>query len=677
MKKTIVFLFIIISFLLNAENDFIEKLDNEYLPYHYLNLTEFLNRDNGNRDFQPTDPPAGIVRQTSEFEQMEGVLVRYPLGIPVSAVAEMSEDTKVYTVVSSGSQTSCENQYQNNGVNMANCEFINAPTDSWWIRDYGPWFISHDNQVELVDFPYNRPRPLDDEIPIVVANYLGINYYGMEIETAGGNYMCDGNYIGASTDLIYEENTNLTANQIDQLVLDFLGIQEYLVTLDPLDDYIKHIDCWGKFLDVDKVLIGQVPETDYRYADFEFIANFFENQQTAWGNNFQVFRVYTPGGNPATPYTNSLILNKKVFVPITGSQWDDEAIATYEAAMPGYEIVSVQSGGWYNTDALHCRTRGVADRDMLYILHQPLLGDQDYQDAYTIEAEIIPFSGEALDDNYLLLFYRLDGGNFIPVPLTSSGGNTYSADIPGQPEGTLIEYYIHAEDITGKSSDHPIIGEFEPHDFTVVNQPVPAELVVDPTAITIELPQNTVDVTLLELSNIGGMLLTYSLDEQVDWLTLDPTSGTLVAGSEEDIVLTFDTNDLVAGEYTCDITITDDREETIVPVNLTVSATSVNGSVISNTTELLGNYPNPFNPTTTIKFNLENKAKINLGIYNIKGQKVKTLIDEERKAGLHQISWNGLDDNGNSVSSGVYYTILDIHEEGIDYTSVKKVILLK
>jgi agmatine/peptidylarginine deiminase len=104
-----------------------------------------------------------------------------------------------------------------------------------------------------------------------------------------------------------------------------------------------------------------VPESDYRYADFEFVANYFALQTSSWGDPYQVYRVYTPGDYPYTPYTNSLILNKKVFVPITGSQWDDEALLAYQAAMPGYEIVGIMHDTWETTDALHCRAKGIAD----------------------------------------------------------------------------------------------------------------------------------------------------------------------------------------------------------------------------------------------------------------------------------------------------------------------------
>ena len=87
----------------------------------------------------------------------------------------------------------------------------------------------------------------------------------------------------------------------------------------------------------------------------------------------------------------------------------------------------------------------------------------------------------------------------------------------------------------------------------------------------------------------------------------------------------------------------------------------------------LSNYPNPFNPTTTISFSIPEESKVNLTIYNIKGQKVKTLVKELLPAGEHSIIWNGKDSNGNRVGSGIYFYKL----KAGDYTSTKKMILLK
>ena len=102
---------------------------------------------------------------------------------------------------------------------------------------------------------------------------------------------------------------------------------------------------------------------------------FLPTSNSSLGMPYEVYRVYTPATSyPYTPYTNSLILNKKVFVPVSGNQWDDEAIASYQEAMPGYEIIGINYNGWIDTDALHCRTKGIADLGMLYIQHIPVLG---------------------------------------------------------------------------------------------------------------------------------------------------------------------------------------------------------------------------------------------------------------------------------------------------------------
>ncbi len=73
------------------------------------------------------------------------------------------------------------------------------------------------------------------------------------------------------------------------------------------------------------------------------------------------------------------------------------------------------------------------------------------------------------------------------------------------------------------------------------------------------------------------------------------------------------------------------------------------------TTKLHQNHPNPFNPTTTIEFSIQNDSQIEICIYNIKGQKIKTLAHNDFTKGSHSIIWNGKDMNKNSVSSGIYF----------------------
>jgi flagellar hook assembly protein FlgD len=67
------------------------------------------------------------------------------------------------------------------------------------------------------------------------------------------------------------------------------------------------------------------------------------------------------------------------------------------------------------------------------------------------------------------------------------------------------------------------------------------------------------------------------------------------------------------------------------------------------------NYPNPFNPTTTIALDIDKKQNVELTIFNLLGQEVKTLFAGELPAGTHIFEWNAADDNGDRVASGVYF----------------------
>lgn len=96
-----------------------------------------------------------------------------------------------------------------------------------------------------------------------------------------------------------------------------------------------------------------------------------------------------------------------------------------------------------------------------------------------------------------------------------------------------------------------------------------------------------------------------------------------------------------------------------------------------NVTEFMGNYPNPFNPSTTFKFSLADESRVKLHIYNIKGQRVAKLLDKKLTTGIHTIQWEGKDDNNKAVSSGIYFSTMEAFNDDGDYTSVKKVIILK
>ena len=106
--------------------------------------------------------------------------------------------------------------------------------------------------------------------------------------------------------------------------------------------------------------------------------------------------------------------------------------------------------------------------------------------------------------------------------------------------------------------------------------------------------------------------------------------------------------------------------------NVVVGADEV---LIPLVTKLNQNYPNPFNPTTTISFDVtQTSSSVTLEIYNIKGQKVKTLVNKLLPAGEHSIVWHGRDSNGNRVSSGIYFYKFSVNGKT---EAVKKCLLLK
>ncbi|MCF7911275.1 MAG: agmatine deiminase family protein [Candidatus Cloacimonetes bacterium] len=513
MKKLILIIILIGAFSLYAVEK-IDVLENDPFPLtHGLSAAEAARWDETGRDFYETDPPVGPVRNVAEFEKMEGVLIRYPFGIPLSLIAAMSEQAKVVTIVSSMSdQVTVLSQYNSQGVNTANCEFLIAPTDSYWTRDYGPWYvIDGEGEFGIINFPFNRPRPYDNDIPIELADYQAINLFGMDVIHTGGNYMTDGLGISASTNLVVDENS-IPVTEINQKMLDYLGIQTYFVIDDPNNTYIDHINCWGKFLDVDKVLIREVPPTHAQYDEIEAVAEYFADQTTSYGNTYQVYRVYSPNDQP---YANTLILNDHVYMPLTGGPHDDEALAVFEEAMPGYTVVGVLSGPepWESTDGLHCRVIGIADREMLYIYHLPYLDEQPVDVDLVVSCDITPYSGAAILYEEVFLHYRIGVGEYQQVLMLNVEDNTFAATIPGQPEGSMVSYYISAFDEEAHSAFHPFIGEADPHVYFAGGQQYPV-LEVDHEVINMEMPANSTNTQELQLTNTGGGVINYSIEFQ-------------------------------------------------------------------------------------------------------------------------------------------------------------------
>jgi len=424
---------------------------------------------------QTTAPPTGPARNPAEWEPMTGAIIRWPLGIPVSLVAEMSEDIKVYTIVDNSSQqASATSTYQSGGVNMDNVSFIMASTNSMWTRDYGPWFIFDGvGDYGIVDHIYNRPRPLDDQIPWVIGSEWGIPVYGMDLIHTGGNHMSDGLGVSMSTRLVYDENPGKTPKEIDSIMKAYLG--NHYTVLDYIESGgIHHIDCWAKFLDPTTILVKDVSPGHPSYHLLNQRADYLATKMSAWGRPYTVVRVYCPYG---TAYTNSLILNNKVLVPIFNDPWDTVAIRVYEEAMPGYEVLGFY-GSWLDNDAIHCRIMGVTDRYMLFVDHIPLFDTEIYDEDYLVSVEIEDHSGAGLIPESLLVYYGIDSSPFDTIHLQStSKADSFYAYIPAQPPGAEISYYIKAGDNSGRVVTHPPVGAPGAHVFHITGENASPQIV--------------------------------------------------------------------------------------------------------------------------------------------------------------------------------------------------------
>lgn len=459
--------------------------ENNALPNY--GLTHKMTKDEKkymefmNKSTFSTNPPVGPVRNIAEFEPSEAVIIAYAngFGLPFSIIKDLSNTGKVIIIAKTSNQAAITTSLTSNGVNTANCSFLTVSgVNSWWTRDYTGWFIADSSHhVQVVDFPYNRPRPYDDAVTALEANQLGITMFGMDLIHTGGNYMCDGYNNAMSTTLVVTENTSMSVTQIQQMTFDYLGINNYFLRPDAQGQYIEHIDCWAKLLAPDKILVDSVPASDPQYSQYEAAAAFFASTDCPFGYKYKVIRVLIAGSAEtatAEPYSNSFIFNNLVLVPIKGgasAAHDTAALRAYRKAMPGYIVKGYTSSGgavWYGTDALHCRTHEIADRQMLYIEHFPLYGHMYSATGYNINAKVVSYAGNAIAANYPTIIYKVgNNGPWDSIPMTYVSYLSYNGNIPVQNAGDTVYYYLKAKDVTGKLAYHALMGKADPYFFIV------------------------------------------------------------------------------------------------------------------------------------------------------------------------------------------------------------------
>jgi len=150
-------------------------------------------------------------------------------------------------------------------------------------------------------------------------------------------------------------------------------------------------------------------------------------------------------------------------------------------------------------------------------------------------------------------------------------------------------------------------------------------------------------------------------------------NGTMLAEINDIAATLYIDQNVPLGTYTYYLTAMYGTHESVPSNEVEVEVVAAGNILPANGTALHANVPNPFNPTTAISFSLDNADHVNIEIFNVKGEKIRTLVDEDFEAATHSVVWNGKDDTGRTISSGVYFYKMRTGS----FTSTKKMVLMK
>ena len=171
----------------------------------------------------------------------------------------------------------------------------------------------------------------------------------------------------------------------------------------------------------------------------------------------------------------------------------------------------------------------------------------------------------------------------------------------------------------------------------------------------------------------------YIVGDNLIWVRPSPREGTVAGGEAQSVIVHLNTVGLEEGTYTGEIHIQHSAvgEEGVIPVTLTVQGLSVSEEEsfgLPTDYELFQNYPNPFNPSTTIRYGLPEPGRVTLKVYNISGQEVATLVNENQPAGYYKVHWDAT-----YHSSGIYFFKIAVAEAGGQekFMAVRKMIYIK
>ena len=487
-------------------------------------------------------PPSWTPRTMAEWEEIQSLVVAWTdyEGILKQIVRYAKEECEVIIACDDQAAVTAYLMGSTNGgplPDLNNISFLEAPFNSIWCRDYGAETM-YKNEVDslyLMDWIYNRPRPEDDALPEEIATFKDIPIFSStqapyDLVHTGGNFMADGFGTAFSSNLVIDENGpsgdfNLTVKtpaQVDALMQQWMGINQY-VRMETLPyDQIHHIDMHMKLIDEERLLVGEFPVGVSDGPGIEDnLTNIVATHNSVFGEPYKLVRIpmpsstgglYPPDASYRT-YANNVFINKTVLVPIYRQEYDTTGLRILRESLPGYKVIGIDCDNTSEniisaSGAIHCITKGIGVEDPLLIRHQALQDTYDAVNPYTVEAYIRHRSGISSAD----LYWSIDtAAGFNTVPMTDVGGNNWSAQIPAQVVGSTVFYYVHATAVSGKQQVRPITAPDGWWKFRVLDGTIG---IIDPAgpSITETYPNPTSSLIMITLAERSGPVHVYLTD---------------------------------------------------------------------------------------------------------------------------------------------------------------------
>lgn len=455
-------------------------------------------------------------RIVAEWEPALGVLVAWPPLVPQKLFKEFNRDTTLFIMVEDAEvEADAKAHFEEWGMDMDKVRFIYTPSrngkskyGAYWVRDWGPFAVlNEDKSMKLVSgrfcstpatfygnstdlfevdctnvgtkrTPLDKPTGPETYMSGNIAHYFGWPNEVMDFAMIGGNLLTDGLDMLISSSILFEENRQMhqtSPEQYLQRVAKSTGMNTYAIT-EQYEDYgIQHVDCIMKVVDEDTFLIAEPPQDHPYYDRIEaIINNTIRKMRNFYGKPYNIVRYKTNryNGDELAAYANSLILNKTIYVPMFGIEEDAAALETWAKVLPGYEVKGIEyivadepethegmfypNIGWNAGDALHCRTRGVWDPDMLYISVDkaaPIVEAGKVR----IGAIIVDYSNCGIVEDSTKLYWRVKGESAWNETLLEYTNTVehYEAYIDVKAD-TEIEYYVTAASKCGTIACRPV-----------------------------------------------------------------------------------------------------------------------------------------------------------------------------------------------------------------------------